>query len=77
MPMNSLALNMLEELVLTIVPTKVHYLCLSMFTNISCIISSTLEDKKLFDPKILEVSCVKLEPWLKDENNLQMKKTLV
>jgi len=31
--------------------------------------SSTLEDEELeqFDPKLLEVSCVKLEPWLEDE----------
>jgi hypothetical protein len=38
-----------------------------MFANISCIISSTLEDEELFDPKVLKVSCVKLEPWLEDE----------
>jgi len=33
------------------------------------IMSSTLEDEELeqFDPKLLEVSCVKLEPWLEDE----------
>ncbi len=30
-------------------------------------ISSTLENEELFDPKVLEVSCVKLEPWLEDE----------
>jgi hypothetical protein len=67
--MNSLALNMLEELVITIVATKACNLCLSMFANISCIMSSTLEDEKLeqFDPKLLEISCVKLEPWLEDE----------
>jgi hypothetical protein len=51
--MNSLALNMPEELVLTIVIAKVHYLCLFMYANISCIISSTLEDEELFDPKVL------------------------
>jgi len=69
MPMNSLALNMPKELVLTIVVAKACYLCLSMFANISCIMSSTLEDEELeqFDPKLLEVSCVKLESWLEDE----------
>jgi hypothetical protein len=40
-----------------------------MFTNISCIISSSLEDEKLkrIDSKILKLSLEKLEPWLQDE----------
>ncbi len=69
MPMNSLALNMPKELVITIAIAKALYLCLSMFANISCIVSSTLEDEELeqFDPKLLEVSHIKLEPWLEDE----------
>jgi hypothetical protein len=67
--MNSLALNMPEELVIIIAVAKAHYLCLSMFANISCLVSSTLEDERLeqFDTKLLEVSRVKLEPWLEDE----------
>jgi len=40
-----------------------------MSTNISCIISSSLENKKLelFDLEVLELSFVDLEPWLEDE----------
>jgi hypothetical protein len=67
MLMNSLALNMPKELVITIVAKKPHYLCLSMFANISCIISSTFEDEELFNPQVLDVSFVKLEPCLEDE----------
>jgi len=65
---NSLALNMLDELA-TIAYAKAHCFCLSMFTNISCIISSSLEDEelKLIDFEILKLSLIKLEPWLEDE----------
>ncbi len=65
---NSLALNMLDELA-TIAYAKTHCLCLSMFTNISCIILSSLEDEelKLIDSEILKLSLVKLELWLEDE----------
>jgi len=40
-----------------------------MFTNISCIILSSLEDEelKLIDSEILKLSLVKLELWLEDE----------
>jgi hypothetical protein len=40
-----------------------------MFTNISCIISSSLEDEELelIDSEILKLSLVKLQPWLEDE----------
>ncbi len=53
----------------TIAYAKAHCLYLLMFTNISCIISSSLEDEEieLIDSKILELSLVKLEPWLEDE----------
>ncbi len=40
-----------------------------MFTNISCIIPSSLENGELeiFDLEVLELSFVELEPWLEDE----------
>jgi hypothetical protein len=42
---------MLDELAATII--KAHYICLSMFANISCIPSSLEDEKlKLFDSKI-------------------------
>jgi hypothetical protein len=40
-----------------------------MFTNISCIIPSSLENEELelFDLEVLKLSFVELEPWLEDE----------
>jgi hypothetical protein len=59
---------MLDELATTTTTAKAHYLCLSMFANIS-LIPSSLEDEKLklFDSEILKLSPIKLEPWFEDE----------
>jgi hypothetical protein len=59
---------MLNELATTIAVAKTHYFCLSMFVNISYIPSSLEnEELKLFDPEVLKLSTIKLEPWFEDE----------
>jgi hypothetical protein len=60
---------MLDELASTIVVTKACCLCISMSANISYIIPSSFEDEELtlFDLAVLELSPIKLEPWLEDE----------
>jgi hypothetical protein len=54
---------MLDELATTIVTTKAHCLCLSMFVNISYNPSS-LEDEelKLFDLEFLKLFPLELKP---------------
>ncbi len=65
---NSLTLNMSYELVVTTIAAKTHCLYLSMSVNIFCIpLSFEDEELELFDPKILELSFVELEPWFEDE----------
>lgn len=65
---NSLPLNMVDELVMIIAIAKTHCFCLSMFANVSYIISSSLEDKELelIDREILELFPIELEAWLED-----------
>jgi hypothetical protein len=60
---------MLNELALTAIVPKAHCGCISMFANISYIIPSSFENEELtlFDPVILELCPIELEPWLEDE----------
>jgi len=58
---NSLALNMQDELVITMTTIKTYCLFLLTFSNITYINLSSLEDEKL------QLSSIQLKPWLEDK----------
>jgi hypothetical protein len=56
-----LALNMCNELGVTMTTIKTYCLFVLMFSNISYIISSSLKDEKL------QLSSIQLKPWVEDK----------